>query len=147
MIKNLTAMQETRVQSLGWDDPLEEGMAAHSSILAWRIPWTVETGGLWSMGSQVRHDWASWVPVSCWPVMWACKLQTVCDYRSCIGAPLTDIVCPHASQLICSTVRSDGWYGRESRIFRAPLLKAMQTNSWLLTLSWAAGTLVTSCTY
>ena len=50
MIKNLTAMQETWVQSLGWDDPLEEGMAADSSILAWRIPWTVETGGLWSMG-------------------------------------------------------------------------------------------------
>ena len=50
-------MQEKRVQSLGWKDPLEEGMATHSSILAWRIPWTVEPGGLQSMGSQrVRHD-------------------------------------------------------------------------------------------
>ena len=50
-------MQETRVQSLGWEDPLEEGMASHSSILAWRIPWTEEPGGLRSLGSQrVRHD-------------------------------------------------------------------------------------------
>ena len=49
--------QETRVQSLGWEDPLEEGMATHSSILAWRIPWTEEPGGLQSMGLQrVGHD-------------------------------------------------------------------------------------------
>ena len=46
-----------RVQTLGWEDPLEEGVATHSSILALRIPWTVEPGGLQSMGSQrVRHD-------------------------------------------------------------------------------------------
>ena len=45
---------------LGWEDPLEEGMATHSSILAWRIPWTVKPGGLESMGSQkVRHDWSN----------------------------------------------------------------------------------------
>ena len=52
MVKNLPAVQETRVQSLGWEDPLEKGMAAHSSIHAWRIPWTEEPGGLQSMGSQ-----------------------------------------------------------------------------------------------
>ena len=52
MVKNLLAMQETQVQSLGQEDPLEEGMATHSSILAWRIPWTEEPGGLWSVGSQ-----------------------------------------------------------------------------------------------
>ena len=46
MVKNLTAMQETWVQSLGQEDPLEEGTATHSSILAWRIPWTEEPGGL-----------------------------------------------------------------------------------------------------
>ena len=46
MVKNLPAMQETWVQSLGQDDPLEKGMATHSSILAWRIPWTGELGGL-----------------------------------------------------------------------------------------------------
>ena len=57
MVKNLPAMWETRVQSLGWEDPLEKGMATHSSILAWRIPWTKEPGGLQSMGSQrVGHD-------------------------------------------------------------------------------------------
>ena len=52
MVKNLPAMQETQVQSLGWEDPLEKGMTTHSSILAWRIPRTEEPGGLWSMGSQ-----------------------------------------------------------------------------------------------
>ena len=49
-VKNLPEMQETQVQSLGWEDPLEKGMAAHSSILAWRIPWTEEPDGLQSVG-------------------------------------------------------------------------------------------------
>ena len=52
MIKNMPAMQETWVQSLDWEDSLEKGMATHSSILAWEIPWTEEPGGLQSMGSQ-----------------------------------------------------------------------------------------------
>ena len=52
MVKNPHAMQETWVQSLGWEDPLEKGMATQSSTLAWRIPWTEEPGGLQSMGSQ-----------------------------------------------------------------------------------------------
>ena len=52
MVMNLPAMWETWVRSLGWEDPLEEGMATHSSILAWRSPWTEERGGLQSMGSQ-----------------------------------------------------------------------------------------------
>ena len=57
MVKNLHAMQETQVRSLGQEDPLEKGMATHSSILAWRIPWTEEPGGLQSMGLQkVEHD-------------------------------------------------------------------------------------------
>ena len=57
MVKNLPAMWEIRVQSLGWEDPLEESMATRSSILAWRIPWIEEPGGLQSMGSQrVGHD-------------------------------------------------------------------------------------------
>ena len=51
-VKNLSVMQETRVQPLGWEDPLEKGMATHSGILAWRIPWTEEPGGLQSIGSQ-----------------------------------------------------------------------------------------------
>ena len=56
-VKNLPAMRETWVRSLGWEDPLEECMATHSSILAWRIPWTKEPGGLQPMGSQrVGHN-------------------------------------------------------------------------------------------
>ena len=55
LVKNLPTMQETWVRSLGWEDPLEKGKATYSSILAWRIPWTVQ-----SMGSQiVRHDWTT----------------------------------------------------------------------------------------
>ena len=55
-VKNPSAMWETWVRSLDWEDSLEEGMATHSSILAWEIPWTEEPGGLQSMGSQsVRH--------------------------------------------------------------------------------------------
>ena len=57
MVENSPAVQETRVQSLGQEDPLEKGMATHSSILTWRIPWTEEPGGLQSLGSQrVGHD-------------------------------------------------------------------------------------------
>ena len=57
MVKNPPAMQETPVQSLGWEDPLEKGMATHSSILTWRIPWREKAGGPQSMGSQrVGHD-------------------------------------------------------------------------------------------
>ena len=53
-------MQETCVQSVGWKDPLGKGVATHSSILAWRIPWAEEPGGLWSMGLQrAEHDWAT----------------------------------------------------------------------------------------
>ena len=57
MVKNLPAMRETWIQSLGWKDPLEKGIATHSNILAWRFPWTEEPGGLQSLKSQrVRHD-------------------------------------------------------------------------------------------
>ena len=57
MVKNLPAIQDTQVWSLGWEDPPEKGMATHSSILAWRIPWTEEPGRLQSMGSQrVGHN-------------------------------------------------------------------------------------------
>ena len=60
MVKRLPAVWETQVWSLGGEDPLEKGMATHSSILAWRIRWTEEPGGLQSMGSQrVWHDWVT----------------------------------------------------------------------------------------
>ena len=57
MVKCRPAVQETQVQSLGWEDPLEKDMTTHSSILAWKISWTEESGRLQSMGLQrVRHD-------------------------------------------------------------------------------------------
>ena len=52
MVKNLPAMQETQVQFLDWEDPLEKGIITHSSILDWRLPWTEEAGGLPSIGSK-----------------------------------------------------------------------------------------------
>ena len=59
-VRSLPAMQETQVWSLGWEDPLEKEMATHSSILAWKIPWTEEPGGLQSKGLQrVKHDWVT----------------------------------------------------------------------------------------
>ena len=59
-VKNLPAVQKTRVRSLSWEDPLEKEMATHSSIFAWEVSWTEEPGGLQSMGLQrVRHDWAT----------------------------------------------------------------------------------------
>ena len=82
-VKNLPSiclqeMQETQVWSLGWEDPLEEGMATHSNILAWRIPWTEEPGGLQSTGSQrVRHNWSN--------LAHTCKLfPTLLEWIFCI---------------------------------------------------------------
>ena len=74
VVKNDLPMQKTRemqVQSLGWEDPLEKGIAPHSSILAWRIPWTEEPGRLRSIGlQQVRHDCGS---------THTCKVNVICD--------------------------------------------------------------------
>ena len=56
LVKTLPAMQETQVRALGWEDPLEMGMATHSTTLAWRIPWTEEPGGLQPVGSQRVRD-------------------------------------------------------------------------------------------
>ena len=78
-VKNPPAIQETRVQSLGWEDPLEKGMATHSSILAWRIPWAEEPGGLQSVGLQrVRHDLVTKPPQ-----------QTLRAYNPCFDLPTT----------------------------------------------------------
>ena len=65
VVKNLPAIPETWVWSLGWEDPLEKEMTTHSSILAWEIPWTEEPGGLQSMGlHRVGHNWNDWVETS-----------------------------------------------------------------------------------
>ena len=69
MVKNLPAMQETWVSSLGREDPLEEGMATHSSILAWRIPRTEEPGRLQSMGCKVGHDFSTSQKIKVLPIL------------------------------------------------------------------------------
>ena len=76
LVKNLPAVQETRVWSLGWEDPLEKEMATHSSILAWKISWTEKPGGLQSLGSQrVGHDWATNTYLHSVNIYWTMKLQ------------------------------------------------------------------------
>ena len=71
MMKNLPVVQETWDASLDQEDLLEKGMATHSSILAWRIPWTEESGGLQSMGSQrVGHDWATNTDINLYDKYW-----------------------------------------------------------------------------
>ena len=86
-VKNLPAMQETWVWSLGWQDPLEKGMATHSSILAWRIPWTEEPGDLQAMRSQrVRHDWATHTHTHThWMTMEVREYQSYHDYYYIFG--------------------------------------------------------------
>ena len=82
MVKSLPATQETWVRSLGQEDPLKKGMATHSSILAWRIPWTEEHCGLPSMGSQrIGHDWATstftfWKRTTCCQILECPMRQT-----------------------------------------------------------------------
>ena len=72
MAKNLPAVQETRGQSLRWEDPLEKGMATHSSILAWRIPWTEEPGGLYSPWARSDSDKTEQLS-SCWRAGLCCE--------------------------------------------------------------------------
>ena len=89
VVKNLPAIQETQIWFLGWEDPLEKGMATHSSILAWRIPWTGEPGGLQSMGShrvntteRLTHTWYKQGCLNCnntniivlFPVNYSCEI-------------------------------------------------------------------------
>ena len=84
-LKRLPIMRETWVWSLGREDPLKKEMATHSSILAWRIPWMEEPGGLQSVGSQrVRHEWATSLSLSCLQfssVAQSCP--TLCDPKNC----------------------------------------------------------------
>ena len=87
LVKNLPAMQETQARSLGQEDPLEEGMATHSGILAWEIPWTEEPGVLQSMGSQspARMSWTCLICLS------FIKSSTLCKGLS----PLSSLIKVH----------------------------------------------------
>ena len=76
MVKNLPAMQETWIRSMGQEDPLEEQMETHSGILAWRIPWTEESDGLQSTGSQrVRQDRVTFTSLSLGLTMHLCLMR------------------------------------------------------------------------
>ena len=78
LVKNLPAMQETRVQSLSLEDTLEKGMAIHSRILAWKIPWTEEPGRLLSMGlKRVGHDFNN---SSKYIIIWVTAVYNINDY-------------------------------------------------------------------
>ena len=93
-VKNLPALGGTWVQFLGREDPLEEGMATHSSILAWRIPWMEELGGLQSMELQrVRHDWATKKSCTrntiCLHPVPQCQLYRALDGKICLTKPDT----------------------------------------------------------
>ena len=95
-LKHLPAMREAWVRSLGQEDPLEKEMATHSSILAWRIPWTEEPGGLQSTGSQrVGHDWATSLHFTsqftgCLPITWAKR-----EYNHFYLIPSSSFSLPH----------------------------------------------------
>ena len=85
MIKSLPAMRETRVQTLGWENPLEKAMATHSSILAWKSPWPEEPGRLQSMGLQiVRHDWVTLIHF---------HFQVICNTILVSGVQPIDLIC------------------------------------------------------
>ena len=106
-VKNPPAMQKTQVRSLGQQDPLEKGMAAHASILAWRIPWTAEPGGLQSVRSQrVRHSRALSTHTQVQEgsvnvfISWYCKVMVnpklqenpFCKYFICLKRPYSHVL-------------------------------------------------------
>ena len=98
-IKNLPAMQETQVQSLVWEDPLEKRMATHCSIFAWRIPWTEEAGGLQSMGLQrVGHDWAT-NTFTC-SISWICFFLYLLSFSHCQLRSVTFLALGYCNQFL-----------------------------------------------
>ena len=110
MVKNPPAMQETWVQSLGWDYPLEKGMATHSSILAWRISWTDEPGRLQSMGSQrVRQDWAT--STFTWHLLSSIQFShSVVSNSLWLGQQDTRVPCPSPTTGPCSNPCPLSWW-------------------------------------
>ena len=116
MVKNLPAMQETRVCCLGWEGPPEKGMAIHSSILAWRIPRTEKSGGPQSMGSRVRHNWATNTH-TCWEQRISHDLVTKHTYIGTIDIYITYI-------LLLDCFGEDSWQSlRIARRSNQPILK------------------------
>ena len=88
-VTNLPAVWKIQVQSLGWEDPLEKGMATHASIVAWRISWTSEPGRLQSMESQrVRHNWATNTITHYW-LLTLGETDVKCDLKTWTYLPIT----------------------------------------------------------
>ena len=102
MVSSLSAMWETRVWSLGWEDALEKAMAPHSIVLAWKIPWMEEPGRLQSMGSQrIRHDWETSLPLSC---LWTCELfPTEVSLSSSLLGRYSRVALPDPAARVCVT--------------------------------------------
>ena len=97
-------MQETRVRSLGQEDSLEEGMATHSSTLAWKTPWIEEPGGLQSIGlERVEHEWSNLACSCCSVTKWC---PTLCDPMDCS----TTGSCPPLSPRVCSKSCPLSWW-------------------------------------
>ena len=118
MVKSLPSLQETQVQSLGWEDPLEKEMATLSSILAWRTPWKEELGRLQPMGSQrVGHDWAintltvmrNPKPASsnCWLLHWVAYSLSECKLLSQVRLFTTPWTVAHQAPLSMGFFRQE----------------------------------------
>ena len=116
MVKNLPAMQGTQVQSLCWEDPLEKGIENHSSILAWGIPWTEESGGVQSIGSQrAEHDPCNWgrcfiLPLEALPRVLAQKVHSI--YCCSLGS---QFLIPTTNDWIC--ISPSSWLARLAQTF------------------------------
>ena len=123
MVKRLSTMLETQVQSLGWEDPLEKEMAIHSSTIAWKIPWTEEPGRLQSMGLQrVRHDWATSLTTI------TKGLQTFDPFKQCSNRQ------PHWSYVLLKAVQSSPFLCKIIQNSLAWHAKCPQTSHPLLSL-------------
>ena len=106
MAKNLSAMEEIWVQSLGWEDPLEKGMATHFSILAWRNPWAEEPGGLQSMGLQrIRGNWVT----NTFRRLLLFSCYVVSDSLQPHGLQHARLLCPSLSPRVCSNSCPLNW--------------------------------------
>ena len=111
VVENLPTEQKTWVRSLSWEGPLEKGMATHSSMLAWRIPWTEEPGGLQSMESQrVRHDWS---PQHSTEGLEADVLvSAVVSEQMLLGLPLCCFVAAALGHHVCLSLVQAAWPAR-----------------------------------
>ena len=107
MAKNLSAMEEIWVQSLGWEDPLEKGMATHFSILSWRNPWAEEPGGLQSMGLQrIRGNWVT----NTFRRLLLFSCYVVSDSLQPHGLQHARLLCPSLSPRVCSNSCPLNWW-------------------------------------